>query len=162
MNHPSLLGTPTTASLTLREVLTRMGSKHSPRIDLDDVHVLRHVYRPGGHEEMQKPEDLTDPEKLLAYTSSQHFSALKFTATPPTYWVIFIADGGRRARLFGTFENRGELPVQPGATRRFFDLRPSSFLAPLAGTLVIDWDNPRSWQRRADRVADRPVLEFRA
>lgn len=159
--YPDLPAASAMAPLTLGSVLTGAAREYGPSIGLEDIHVLRHAFRPGGHEEMQTPEDLDDPAKLLAYTRAQDFSSRRFIAEPPRYWVVFIADGSCRARLFGTFENHGELPVGRADTYRLFDLHPSSFLAPFAGRLVVEWDSPRAWQRRASSVADLPVLEWR-
>ncbi|WP_415853878.1 hypothetical protein [Sinomonas sp. G460-2] len=156
-----LEGAPTAAALTLGSLLEDHGKAHIPAIGVEDIHVIRHAYIPGGHEQIQAPEDLNDPNKILAYTREQSFSARRFISGPPRYWVIMIADGGHCSRLFGTYENLGQLPVQQGDRYRIFDLRPSDFLASLAGRLVVEWDAPRAGQRRATKVASLPVLEFR-
>lgn len=147
--------------LTLGYVLARRGADHRPPIRLEEMLLIRHVFRPGIPDELQGPEDLTE-EYVLEYTSRQGRSARLFPADPPRYWVAFIADGGCRARLWGTFENRGELLDKRTDANRFFDLRPSGFLAPLKCRLVVDWDVPRSWHRRAsaDSAKHMPVLEI--
>jgi hypothetical protein len=150
----------TVPAVTLGSVLEEHGKAHSPAIVLEDIHVLRHTYVPGGHEQIQAPEDLNDADKLLAYTREQGFSAREFITDPPRYWVIMLADGGYRSRLWGAYENYGQLPMRQGDRYRLFDLRPN-FLAPLAGRLVVDWDAPRAKQRRATNVAHLPVREFR-
>ncbi len=61
--------------------------------------------------------------------------------------MILIADGGRRSRLWGTYENHGEVAATSTKKYRCFDLRPTEFLAPLNDRLVVEWDNPRSWHR---------------
>lgn len=148
------------ASLTLGHVLSGIGGSYDPPIQLEDIHITRHSYRPGDPEGLEGPEDLTE-ERVLAYTREQDLSPRRFPETPPRYWVIFIADGARRSRLWGTFENHGELEAER-SVHRLFDLCPSGFLAPLFGRLVVEWDNPRSWHRRANAssVARLPVLEI--
>lgn len=74
--------------------------------------------------------------------------------------MAFVADGAGRSRLYRTFECEGELVAERTDTHRIFDLRPSQFLAPLTDRLVIDWANPRRWNRRATKAADLPVLEI--
>jgi hypothetical protein len=73
---------------------------------------------------------------------------------------VLIADGQRRSRLYATFENRGEVVAERTGTHRYWDLRPSSFLAPLVNRLVVEWGNPRIWHRRATTAANLPVLEI--
>ncbi|QXQ11297.1 GIY-YIG nuclease family protein [Paeniglutamicibacter sp. Y32M11] len=76
--------------------------------------------------------------------------------------MILVADGQRRSRLSGIFENRGEAAAERNEACRFFDLRPTEFLAPLHDRLVIEWDNPRSWHRSGTSAsaARMPVLEI--
>ncbi|WP_422936270.1 hypothetical protein [Sinomonas sp. P47F7] len=142
-------------------MLQAEGAAHDPIIRLGEIHALRHSFRQGGHEEIQKPEDLYDPKKLLAYTRAQ--GTRRFPADPPRYWAVFLADGGRRTRLHCVFENRGEVRIERTNTYRYYDLRPSSFLAPLADRLVIEWGRDTiNWNRPAAEVAHLPVLERRA
>lgn len=145
--------------LTLGHVLTGIGADHDPPIRLEDVHVIRHSFKPGGHDGLQGPEDLTE-ERVLAYTRSQDVSTRRFPAELPRYWVVLIADGQRRSRLYGTFENEGEVFAERTETNRFFDLRPSSYLAPLVDRLVVEWASPRNWHRRATSAKNLPVLEI--
>jgi len=58
------------------------------------------------------------------------------------------------------FENRGEVSAERTAEARFFDLRRSDFLKPLANRLVVEWDTPRVWHRRTASAARMPVLEI--
>lgn len=71
-----------------------------------------------------------------------------------------MADGQRRSRLYGTYENHGEVLAERTDTERYFDLRPSNFLQSLAGRLVIEWTSPRNWHRRAISASNFPVLEI--
>ncbi|MCX2934661.1 GIY-YIG nuclease family protein [Mycobacterium sp. CVI_P3] len=155
---PSAELTPGTF-LTLGHILAGIGAEQSPPIGLEDIHLVRHSFNTGDDEGLQGREDLTQ-ERVREYTRFQGISARQFPADPARYWVILIADGQRRSRLYGTYENFGEVVAERTATRRYFDLRPSSFLAPLADRLVVEWGNPRTWHRRATSAAKLPVLEI--
>lgn len=147
------------ASLRLGHVLNQLGLEHDPPIGLADLHLIRHTFNPDDLHGLSGPEDVT-PGRVFDYTRSQDISNRKFPAAPERYWVVFIADGQRRARLFGSFENRGELIDERTPSVRYFDLRPSSFLESLANRLVVEWSTPRNWHRRATSAADLPVLEI--
>jgi hypothetical protein len=147
------------AFLTLGHVLVGIGSEHHPLISLEDIRVIRHSFNTGEQESLRGPEDLTEL-RVREYTRSQDISTRRFPADPERYWVLFVADGRRRSRLWGTFENHGELGEARTATNRFFDLHPSDFLAALVDRLVVEWDTPRVWHRRAVSVSNMPVLEI--
>lgn len=136
-----------------------MGADCDPAVRLEDVLLIRHAFRPGDPTALRGPEDLTE-ELVLAYTREQGLSPRQFPTDPPRFWVILIADGKRRSRLWGTFENHGEVIAERTQENRFFDLRMSDFLAPLTDRLVIEWDSPRNWHRRARSAANLPVLEI--
>ncbi|WP_432245734.1 GIY-YIG nuclease family protein [Arthrobacter sp. G.S.26] len=156
-------------ALTLGHVLRGMGADHEPVARLEDIHVIRHTFKPGDPEALRGPEDLTE-ERVLAYTREQDVSPRRFPLDPPRYWVIFVADGKNRSRLWGTFENHGEIIELRTESNRFFDLRPTGLLAPLTNRLVVEWDNPRSWHRSAAspsaqrmsvvEIADRDKVDF--
>lgn len=76
------------------------------------------------------------------------------------YWVVLVADGQRRSRLRCVYENHGEVLAERTESARYWDLRPTDFLAPLADRLVVEWASPRNWHRRAVRAAHLPVLEL--
>lgn len=119
---------PTVAGdLTLGHILAATG------IALNDVVVLRHTYIADG----LAVGDLT-PANVLEYTRKQGLNN-KLGRTPPRYWLIFMADGGRRSRLLVAYENHGEVPTERTAEHRFFDLRPSEMLASLVDRLVVEW-----------------------
>lgn len=145
--------------LTLGHVLTGIGAEHVPPIRLEDIHLIRHSFNPGDPDALHSPEDLTE-QRVLDYTRCQDISTRRFPADPGRYWVILTADGQRRSRLYGTFENCGEVISERTATNRYWDLRRSRFLAPLVDRLVVEWDNPRTWHRRATSAANLPVLEI--
>lgn len=147
------------ASLTLGHILAAMGAEHDPPIRLEDIRVIRHALLPGSPYGLRGQEDLTE-RQVLDYTRTQGTSTRNFPADPGKYWLVLIADGQRRSRLWGVYENEGELVEERNETTRFFDLRRSNFLAPLAHRLVVDWSSPRSWHRRAASAAGLPVLEI--
>jgi hypothetical protein len=151
----------THGALTLGHVLTGMGADYDPTVRHEDIHVIRHTFKPGDPGALRGPEDLTE-ERVLAYTREQDVSPRRFPSDPPRYWVILVADGQRRSRLWGTFENFGEASEERTESSRFFKLRPSGFLAPLNDRLVVEWDTPRSWHRSAASAsaARMPVLEI--
>jgi hypothetical protein len=135
-----------------------MGADYDPKIRLEDVHVIRHAFRPRDPRGLRGSEDLTE-ERVLAYTREQDLSPRRFPADPPRYWVVLVADGQRRSRLWGTYENHGEVAAERTEANRYFDLRPIGFLAPLNDRLVVEWDTPRIWHRKAssDSAARMPV-----
>lgn len=150
---------PATSYLTLGHVLTSLGAAFTPPIRLEDVHVIRHVLKPDDASALRSVEDLTE-ERILAYTRGQDVSPRRFPSQPPRYWVILIADGQRRSRLFGVYENHGEVLAERTQTDRWFDLRRSSLLAPLEKRLVVDWTSPRNWHRSGTSAAGLQVLEI--
>lgn len=89
-------------------------------------------------------------EEILAYTREQ-------SAVPPKLWVVFMPEGGDRARLWSVLENRGE--VKNDGARRTFDLVATDHLADLSGRLVIGWRSPRAWRLNGPTAATYPVLE---
>lgn len=146
--------------LTIGHVLSGIGGQYDPAIGLEDVLLIRHTFVPGDPEQLQGTEDVT-PDRVLGNTRKQAHSTRLIPAEPPKYWVIFIADGQRRSRLWGTFENHGLAADQQDGSWRVFDLRPSTLLASLAGRLVIEWNrNTVLWSRKATAAADLPVLEI--
>lgn len=146
-------GAASRASLTLGHVLTGIGADGDPAFELKDILIIRHTFNSSDPGSLRGPEDLTE-ERVLAYTREQKF------AVAPRYWIILVADGGKRSRLWGAYVNHGDL--EPTAMYNVFDLRRSDILASLEDRLVIEWDSPLNWRRRADSAsASRmPVLEI--
>jgi hypothetical protein len=103
------------AFLTLGHVLVGIGSEHHPLIGLEDIRVIRHSFNTGEQESLRGREDLTE-ERVREYTRSQDISTRRFPANPERYWVLFVADGRRRSRLWGIFENHGEVVEERTAT----------------------------------------------
>lgn len=110
--------------LTLGHVLAAIGAEHDPPIGLNDIRVIRHSFNTGEESGLRGPEDLTE-DKVLKYTRFQGISPRQFPAEPEQIWVVLVADGQRRSRLWGAFENRGEIATERTAEARFFDLRRS-------------------------------------
>lgn len=145
--------------LTLGHVLAAIGAEHNPSIGLNDIRVIRHSFNTGQEFGLRGPEDLTE-DKVRDYTRFQGISPRQFPAEPEPLWVVLVADGQRRSRLWGVFENRGEITAERTAEFRFFDLHRSYFLEPLVNRLVVEWDTPRVWHRRGASAAGMPVLEI--
>ncbi|MGV0700730.1 GIY-YIG nuclease family protein [Mycolicibacter sinensis] len=147
-------------NLTLGHVLSALGGEHDPPIGLAHIRVIRHSYNPQSHDGLRGPDDLTDAVRVREYTRSQDISTRNFPRDPERYWVLFAADGQKRSRLWGTFENHGEVVDERTETGRFFDLRSHGFLTPLKDRLVVEWDVPLRWNRQAANIGRLPVLEI--
>ena len=140
-------------TLTLEPIL------RSGRIDPAEALVIRHAFVKE-HEDTGLPgihADSTDDE-ILAYTRRQSASPRIFPAAPPGIWVVFVREGGDRARLWSVLENRGEV-ANDGALRTF-DLVESERLADLRDRLVIGWRSPRTWRLNGPTAAGYPVMEI--
>lgn len=118
----------------------------------EDVLVVRHTYNEDGLRQGH-----TTAENLLAYAREQN---LRFNAHQPPIWLNFLAEGGRRCRYWGAFENQGEAVAERTESRRFFDLRPSDLLSSLANRLVTEWSkDPINWYKKGRDAATFPVIE---
>lgn len=140
-------------TLTLGSIMGSAG------IDPVDAHVIRHAYV-REHEDTGLPgihADSTD-EEILAYTSQQSARVRIFPAEPPRIWVVFVREGGDRARLWSVLENRGEIS-NDGALRTF-DLVESNRMADLRNRLVIGWRSPRTWRLNGPTAAGYQVMEI--
>jgi hypothetical protein len=93
------------AFLTLGHVLAAVGAEHNPPIGLNDIRVIRHAFNTGEELGLRGPEDLTE-DRVREYTRFQGISPRQCPAEPERYWVVLVADGQRRSRLWGAFENR--------------------------------------------------------
>lgn len=132
---------------------------HSAGIDPGDAHVIRHAYV-REHEDSELPgidADSTDVE-ILQYTSRQSAKPGIFPTIPPRTWIVFIREGGDRARLWSVLENHGE--TSNDGTLRTFGLVASNQLADLRNRLVIGWKSPRTWRINATTAAGYPVMEI--
>ena len=114
-----------------------------------------HLPHAGGH--LCIHADSTDDE-ILAYTSHQSAKPRIFPVEPPRLWVVFIREGGDRARLWSVVDNRGEVSNDGGL--RTFDLVVAEQMADLRNRLVIGWRSPRTWRLNGPTAARYPVLEI--
>src|SRR5699024_10974210 len=140
-------------TLTLDAVLRNAG------IDPADAQVIRHAFV-REHEDSGLSgihADSTD-EEILAYTSQQSAKPRIFPVDPPRVWVVYIREGGDRARLWSVVENRGE--VSNDGTLRTFDLVVTDHLSELRDRLVSGWRSPRTWRLNGATAAGYPVVEI--
>lgn len=122
--------------------------------DVSDVVVLRHT----PSDELQTFGGVT-PAGVLAYTRAQRGN--KLPARPAGTWLIFLADGRRRSRFFGAYDNQGEVGEERTADLRFFDLRPSSLMSALTNRLVVEWPKDTiNWAKPGPSAATFPVVEI--
>lgn len=138
--------------LTLEPILRSAG------IRPEEAMVIRHAYV-REHEDtglVGLHADSTDAE-ILHYTARQSTKQRVFPATPPKVWVVFVREGGDRARLWSVVENHGE--VSNSGALRTFDLRVSDQLDDLTNRLVIGWRSPRTWWINGTTAARYPVIE---
>lgn len=135
-------------ALTLGDVLAAYG------FDPNEVLTIRHTSSdelPAGASEAQ----------IVAFTRSQYLRPSKIPQSPPPLWVLFWADGGRRARYYGAFRNRGECLAERTDTHRYFDLRPDDALAALRDRLVIEWSRDAiNWAKGGSDAASFPIIEI--
>lgn len=138
-------------TLTLGHVLHAAGVT-----DLQSVLAIRHTQSPLG---IANAEDVA-AEHILRYTREQDLRG-KVPSTPPPLWLLFMGEGGRRSRLLWSYQNFGELVGERTAKSRFFDLRPSTFLASLNGRLVIEWSRDAvNWAKPGTTAAGFQVVEI--
>ncbi len=142
-----------TLTLTLESILLSAG------LDPAEVLVIRHAYV-REHEDTgaQGIHAESTDEEILRYTRQQPTNARLFPAVPPRIWVVFVREGGDRARLWSVVTNRGERSND--RERRIFDLAASEHMADLRNRLVIGWRSPRSWRLNGTTAAGYPVMEI--
>lgn len=140
-------------ALTLGPILLDGG------LDPSEVLVIRHTFatEPPGSGVVGIHADSTD-EEILEYTRTQSISTALFPVTPARYWVVFIAEGGDRARLWSVVENRGE--VGRNEKVRWFDVARTAHLVELHDRLVLGWRSPRTWRIHGTTAAPYPVMEI--
>lgn len=140
-------------TLTLEPILRSAG------IDPADALVIRHAY-------VREHEDTglsgihanSTAEEILWYTSQQSARPRVFPVLPPRTWVVFVPEGGNRARLWSVLENRGE--TSNDGRLRTFDLVVSGLMTDLQSRLVIGWRSPRAWWLKGPTAASYPVMEI--
>lgn len=138
-------------SLTLGNALSAAG------VDLAEVLVIRHTYKEAG---MSSPEDVT-PENMIAYTRQQDLVGGKIPSAPPRWWLVFLADGGRRSRFYRAYENRGEVLEERTETLRSFSLSETDLLGSLRERLVIEWSQDSiNWAKAGSAAQTFPIVEI--
>jgi hypothetical protein len=132
---------------------------HNAGIDPGDALVIRHAYV-REHEDTGLPGIHADStgEEILDYTSQQSAMPRIFPVHPPRIWVVFVREGGDRARLWSVLENSGE--TSNDGRLRTFDLNVSELMADLRNRLVIGWRSPRTWRLNGTTAAAYPVKEI--
>ncbi|MCZ2830912.1 GIY-YIG nuclease family protein [Modestobacter sp. VKM Ac-2986] len=127
------------------------------RLDPAEVLVVRHTYRADG---LSHPQGAT-VDAVREYTRAQDVKGGKFPRSPPSLWLVFMADGKRRSRFLTAYENHGEDVGERTATGRFYDLHPSEALAALRDRLVIEWSaDTINWAKGGAAAAQMPVVEI--
>lgn len=140
-------------TLTLESILRSAG------IDPADAQVIRHAYvREHENSSHQGIHADSTNEEILEYTRRQSANTRRFPSSPPRLWVVFIREGGDRARLWSVLENRGQ--ASNDGEVRWFDLVESEHMADLRNRLVIRWKSPRTWRINATTAAGYPVMEI--
>lgn len=140
-------------TLTLGPILLDAG------IRLDEAMVIRHAYvREHENTGLQGIHANSTHAEILQYTSKQSAKPRVFPVVPPRIWVVFIREGGDRARLWSVLENHGE--TSNGGSLRTFDLAVTEQMAGLRNRLVIGWRSPRTWWINGTTAAGYPVMEI--
>lgn len=140
-------------TLTLEPILRSAG------IAPADAQVIRHAYVKEHEDDGSAGihADSTDDE-ILAYTASQSSNPRQFPDNPPRFWVVFVPEGGARARLWSVVE-QPRRDANDGL-RRTFDLVQSDHMQDLRERLVIGWRSPRTWRLNGPTAAGYPVVEI--
>lgn len=141
-------------TLTLGPIL------HSAGVDLTSAHVIRHAFvREHEDSGLRGIHQDSTAEEILEYTRRQSSRPGVFPLSPPATWIVFIREGGDRARFWAVLQNRGELSSDDERLR-LFDLALSEQLSDLRNRLVIGWRSPRTWRINATTAAGYPVMEI--
>ena len=142
------------AILNFSDVLKKVG------LDPNDVLLIRHAFSVERFKESYKAD------KLFEYTKHQKVDFGKGRS----YWIVFIGDGGNKARLHSCYHVNGSVSDSPDRrpdglpqceadtyqnTGRIFDLEKVNLLEEYEGKLVIDWGAARKWYQSATN--DKPI-----
>ncbi len=130
--------------------LTLAGLFQATGLEPQELLVIRHTLKPDG---LRTRADAMGP-KLLPYVREQGIQNSKIPATPPRFWLNFLATTGWRARFIIAHENHGEVLAERTEDRRFFDLQPTPVFAALADRLVIEWTKDAvNWAKTGDQAS---------
>lgn len=140
-------------ALTLGPILRDAG------IDPAEVLVIRHAFV-REHQDTGFPGIHADSsnEEILTYTGRQSTKPRDFPADPPRLWIVFVREGGDRARLWSVVENDGE--TFNDGQHRTFDVSAAEHMTELRDRLVIGWRSPRRWWIHGTTAAEYPVAEI--
>lgn len=138
--------------------LTFAGIMASAGIEPAETLVIRHAYVPLHRDGSPGIHADSSDDELLAYTRVQSISARTFPKAPPQVWVVFLPEGGDRARLWRVVINHGE--IERNDETRTFDLEVSDEMSDLRNRLVIAWRSPRTWRVNASTAAPYQVMEI--
>nr|WP_202387344.1 GIY-YIG nuclease family protein [Nocardioides flavescens] len=127
-------------------------------VDPAETLVIRHAYVPVHDDGTHGISAASSDEDVLAYTSNQSLQTRTFPASPPRVWVVFLPEGGDRARLWQVLVNCGE--TSRDETSRAFHLEVAEEMADLRNRLVIEWRSPRTWRVNATTAGAYRVLEI--
>jgi hypothetical protein len=106
-------------------------------IDPSESLVIRHVFIKEHEDSSPGLSPNSTYERIMEYTTNQSLNTRSFPAKPPRFWIVFIAEGSNRARLWSVVENHGL--VSSDEHRRIFNLTASDAMADLNNRLVIGW-----------------------
>lgn len=138
--------------LTFETILNDAG------IDPSESLVIRHVFIKEHEDSSPGLSPNSTYERIMEYTTNQSLNTRSFPAKPPRFWIVFIAEGSNRARLWSVVENHGL--VSSDGHRRVYALTASDAMADLNNRLVIGWKSPRAWRITTITAANYPVLEI--
>lgn len=142
------------AILNFSDVLKKAG------LDPNDVLLIRHAFSDELFRESYKAG------KIFEYTKHQKVGFGKGCS----YWIVFIGDGGNKARLHSCYRVNGSVPDSPDRrpeglpqceadtyqnTGRIFDLEKVDLLEEYEGKIVIDWGAAINWYQSATN--DKPI-----
>lgn len=130
----------------------------SAGIDPAEALVIRHAYVPVHSDGTSGIHGDSSDDEILAYTREQSANPRTFPAEPPRHWIVFLPEGGNRARLWSVLDNHGV--VTDDGSVRTFALERADLMADLRNRLVIGWRSPRTWRITAATAAAYPVLEI--
>lgn len=136
-------------TLTLAPILAAAG------LDPDDALVIRHAYV---RDENPRIHEASTFDEIMAYTRQQLVKPQSFPANPPPIWVVFLPEGGDRARLWAVLQNHGE--TANDGVLRTFDLEVIDVMSDLWERLVIGWRSPRTWRVKGTTAASYAVMEI--
>lgn len=117
---------------------------HNAGVDPGEALVIRHAYV-REHEDtgMQDLHADSTYDEILQYTGQQSAKLGKSPVAPPRIWVVFVKEGGNRARRWSVVENRGE--TSNDGEQRTFDLVVSEQMSPSpCAQMRLSQETPRA------------------